>query len=208
MPHPDNSTEIEKVRAYIAAVEGEVNHLNIVPRSLDQSAFDSVGLGALSKMFALAKASLALLDADFPDEAYGLSRSQQESGRMRDQFALSDVRSNLARQSERGVCHVCGVRKELLVTPRASAICRHTRRARNMRARTAVGHRSGHESCQSPSDPGPVAYLPIPLQRNSNSLQRNSNITASEFQQLHHLWGRGIFCSGGFSRRMAANGGF
>jgi hypothetical protein len=27
-----------------------------------------------------------------------------------------------------------------------------------------------------------VAYPPIPLQRNSNSLQRNSNITAVEFQ--------------------------
>src|SRR5271166_4347190 len=42
MPHPDNSIEIEKVRAYIATVEGEVNDLNIVPRPLDQSVFDSV----------------------------------------------------------------------------------------------------------------------------------------------------------------------
>jgi hypothetical protein len=79
MPHhPDNSSEIEKVRAYIVAVEGEVNRLKIVPRSLDQSVFDSVALAALSKIFALAKACLALLDADFPDEACGLSRSLVE----------------------------------------------------------------------------------------------------------------------------------
>jgi hypothetical protein len=32
--------------------------------------------------------------------------------------------------------------------------------------------------------PNQVVDLPIPLQRNSNSLQRNSNITATEFQQF------------------------
>ena len=32
--------------------------------------------------------------------------------------------------------------------------------------------------------PNQVAYLPVLLQRNSNSLQRNSNITATEFQQF------------------------
>jgi hypothetical protein len=46
------------------------------------------------------------------------------------------------------------------------------------------------------------------LQPNSNSLQRNSNITAVEFQQLHHLWGAILFCSGGFSRGMAGFRGF
>lgn len=78
MPHPDNSNEIEKVRAYVTIVEDEVNRMNIVPRSLDQSVFDSVALAALSKMFALARACLALLDADLPDEACGLSRSLVE----------------------------------------------------------------------------------------------------------------------------------
>ena len=78
MPHSDNSAEVEKIRAYVAIVEDEVNRLNIVPRPLDQFLFDSIALAALSKMFALAKASLALLDADFPDEAYGLSRSLVE----------------------------------------------------------------------------------------------------------------------------------
>jgi hypothetical protein len=43
--------------------------------------------------------------------------------------------------------------------------------------------------------PNQVSYLPIPLQRNSNLLQRNSNITAIEFQQLHCLCVPDLFYS-------------
>jgi hypothetical protein len=46
------------------------------------------------------------------------------------------------------------------------------------------------------------------LQSNSNSLQRNSNITATEFQQFQLLWGAILFCSGEFSREMAGFGEF
>ncbi len=40
--------------------------------------FDIVGLANLSEAFAIAKACLKLLGADYPDEAYGLSRSLVE----------------------------------------------------------------------------------------------------------------------------------
>ncbi len=100
MTHPDNSAEIEKIRAYIATAEDEVNHLNIVPRPLDQFVFDSISLASLS-MFALAKASLALLDVDFPDEGYGLSRSLVECAVNLRYLTQLDARSHPGAQSER-----------------------------------------------------------------------------------------------------------
>lgn len=78
MPRSDEKLEIEKVRGYISTVEAEINQMSIVPRSVDEMPFESVALAALSKIVALAKASLALLEADYPDEAYGLSRSLVE----------------------------------------------------------------------------------------------------------------------------------
>ncbi len=78
MPHSDDSSKISRVKAYLGTVEGEINNLGIVPHSPDQALFDSIGLATLSKAFALARACLALLDAGFPDEACGLSRSLVE----------------------------------------------------------------------------------------------------------------------------------
>jgi hypothetical protein len=77
--HPDNSEQIDYIRAYIKAVETEVNNIGIIPRDMHTFAFDSVGLELMSKSFGLAKASLSLLDAGFPDEAYGLVRSLVEA---------------------------------------------------------------------------------------------------------------------------------
>jgi hypothetical protein len=56
-----------------------------------------------------------------------------------------------------------------------------------------------------------LAHSPIvpadSLQPNSNLLQRNSNITAGEFQQFHSLCCSYLFCSRGDSRRFATFGG-
>jgi hypothetical protein len=45
------------------------------------------------------------------------------------------------------------------------------------------------------------------LQPNSETLQRNSNIAATEFQQFQKLELLELNCSGGESRRVAASGG-
>ncbi len=78
MAHPDNSDEIQKIRAYITAAEAEMNDLKIIPRIKTKYAFDSIALSSVSKAFALSKACLSLLDLGLPDEAYGLSRSVVE----------------------------------------------------------------------------------------------------------------------------------
>jgi len=78
MAHADNSDEIQKIRAYIEAAECETNNLKIIPRIKTKYAFDSIALSTVSKVFALSKACLALLDSGLPDEAYGLSRSLVE----------------------------------------------------------------------------------------------------------------------------------
>jgi len=51
MAHPHNSDEIQKIRAYIAAVEAEMNALRIIPRIETKYAFDSIALGTVSKAF-------------------------------------------------------------------------------------------------------------------------------------------------------------
>jgi hypothetical protein len=78
MAHPDNSQEVEKVRAYILKAEAELGELEIFPRIMTRYPFDSVALATVSKAFALSKACVALLTSGFPDEAYGLSRSLVE----------------------------------------------------------------------------------------------------------------------------------
>ncbi|MBZ5663074.1 MAG: DUF5677 domain-containing protein [Acidobacteriia bacterium] len=75
MAHPNNGTEIRKVQVYLKGAEAEVNRLGIVPRLPYRHPFDILGLAMVSKVFALSRACLKLLVLDFPDEAFGLSRS-------------------------------------------------------------------------------------------------------------------------------------
>jgi hypothetical protein len=75
MAHPNNGTEIRKVQAYLKGAEAEVNRLGIVPRLPYRHPFDILGLAMVSKVFALSRACLKLLVHNFPDEAFGLSRS-------------------------------------------------------------------------------------------------------------------------------------
>jgi hypothetical protein len=75
MAHPNNGTEIRKVQAYLKGAEAEVHRLGIIPRLPYRHPFDILGLAMVSKVFALSRACLKLLVLDFPDEAFGLSRS-------------------------------------------------------------------------------------------------------------------------------------
>jgi len=52
-----------------------INAMGILPRDPYKFPFDIIGLAAVSKAFALAKACINLLRSDLPDEAFGLSRS-------------------------------------------------------------------------------------------------------------------------------------
>lgn len=74
----DRNKEIQIVREYIDAAEREFNALKIRPRLFILYPFDMMGLGLLSKAFALSRAGFALLDAGMEDEAYGLMRSLVE----------------------------------------------------------------------------------------------------------------------------------
>jgi hypothetical protein len=67
--------EIDKVSRFVRAAETEINAMGILPRDPYKFPFDIVGLAAVSKAFALAKACINLLRSDLPDEAFGLSRS-------------------------------------------------------------------------------------------------------------------------------------
>jgi len=78
MAHPNNGTEIRKVQAYLKGAGAEVNRLGIVPRLPYRHPFDILGLAMVSKVFALSRACLKLLVLNFPDEAFGLSRSMVE----------------------------------------------------------------------------------------------------------------------------------
>jgi hypothetical protein len=78
MRRKDRAAEIRKVQAYVRSAEFEIGKLGIIPRAAYRYPFDIVGLANLSKAFAIAKATLKLLASDYPDEAYGLSRSLVE----------------------------------------------------------------------------------------------------------------------------------
>jgi hypothetical protein len=79
MSHKERAAEAQRIRAYLKGAESELKKLQIVPRHARKYPFDITGLAILSKAFALAKASLRLLASEYPDEAYGLSRSLVES---------------------------------------------------------------------------------------------------------------------------------
>jgi hypothetical protein len=75
MAKPEIIGELKKVGRFIQVAESEINRLGIYPRNPWMYPFDLVGLATVSKAIALSKACLKLVSSDFPDEAYGLSRS-------------------------------------------------------------------------------------------------------------------------------------
>jgi hypothetical protein len=70
-----NKTQILKVRSYLNRAEYLVDKLGIVPRLPYLYTFDTLGLALVSKVLALSKACVKLVALNFPDEAFGLSRS-------------------------------------------------------------------------------------------------------------------------------------
>jgi|ERR1019366_1177695 hypothetical protein len=72
------SQQVRSVRNYVSKLEKIVSNTEIYPRDANKIAFDSMALQTISKGFALARAALLLIENDFPDEAYGLSRSLVE----------------------------------------------------------------------------------------------------------------------------------
>jgi Family of unknown function (DUF5677) len=69
------AAEIRKVQTYVNFAKSEIRRMRICPRVANRFPFDILGLATLSKVFALSNASLTLLRASLPDEAFGLSRS-------------------------------------------------------------------------------------------------------------------------------------
>lgn len=70
-----SSAEVRKISRYLKKAEAEINKLEIWPRIANRYPFDIVALAIVSKVFALAKGCLQLLNSGLPDEAFGLSRS-------------------------------------------------------------------------------------------------------------------------------------
>jgi hypothetical protein len=70
--------EIGLLHKYLSGIESDINAIGMVPRNFDLYPFDMMGLGLLSKAFGLAQSVFVLLDAQFDDEAFGLSRSLVE----------------------------------------------------------------------------------------------------------------------------------
>ncbi|HTD95822.1 MAG TPA: DUF5677 domain-containing protein [Edaphobacter sp.] len=68
----------ELTRTYISNIRNAISELRIYPRTAKGCEFDHVALGLLSKAFRLSDACMTLVDAQFFDEAYGLSRSLVE----------------------------------------------------------------------------------------------------------------------------------
>lgn len=98
MPNTAILGEITKLETYIECLRSEIEGLEILPRLLFEYPIDSIALGMLSKAFALSRACLLLLRSDFPDEAYGLSRSIVEIT-----LILRYITSNLDLQAKRAV---------------------------------------------------------------------------------------------------------
>ena len=74
----DNLDEVNRVRAYMQALREEIAGLKVYPRTFARYPFDHIGLALVSKAFSISNALLALLEAGFADEAFGLSRSLME----------------------------------------------------------------------------------------------------------------------------------
>ena len=78
MPTINNQGEVDRVRSYMQALQGEISGLKVYPRIFARYPFDLIGLALVSKAFSISKALLVLLEAGFADEAFGLSRSLVE----------------------------------------------------------------------------------------------------------------------------------
>jgi hypothetical protein len=78
MPAIDNQEEVNRVRAYIQTLQGEVSKLRIYPRTFRAFPFDHIGLALVATAFSISNAMLLLLESGFAEEAYGLSRSLVE----------------------------------------------------------------------------------------------------------------------------------
>ena len=65
--------QIDKVRAYLTRMRETIAELTVYPRI--SSMFDTIVCAILSKTFSLADAALILIEAQHPEEAYGLVRS-------------------------------------------------------------------------------------------------------------------------------------
>ena len=57
------------------ALREEIAGLKVYPRTFARYPFDHIGLALVSKAFSISNALLALLEAGFADEAFGLTRS-------------------------------------------------------------------------------------------------------------------------------------
>jgi len=78
MEIPEDFEEIEKVNKYVADIQEVIGRIGIIPRAKELYPFDMVALELVNKSFALTRAVLTLLNADFGDEACGLCRSLVE----------------------------------------------------------------------------------------------------------------------------------
>lgn len=72
------SPQVRLVCSYVAKLEKVISDMQLYPRNIKEVAFDSMALQCISKAFALARAALLLIEKEFADEAYGLSRSLVE----------------------------------------------------------------------------------------------------------------------------------
>ncbi|MGI9103646.1 MAG: DUF5677 domain-containing protein [Terriglobales bacterium] len=89
MTAAEKRSEVRKVRSYIKTAGNVINDLGIYARVEQRYPFDVIALATISKVLALARACLALCE-DFPDEAYGLTRSIVECATNL-RFLTSDV---------------------------------------------------------------------------------------------------------------------
>jgi len=67
--------DLQNLKLFISAAENEIKELGIIKRIENRYPFDSVADEMLSKVFALARSVVILIESDQPEEAYGLSRS-------------------------------------------------------------------------------------------------------------------------------------
>jgi hypothetical protein len=72
MPAIENQDEVDRVRAYMQALQKEISSLGILPRTFARFPFDHIGLALLSKAFSISNVLLLLLEAGFAEEAFGL----------------------------------------------------------------------------------------------------------------------------------------
>jgi Family of unknown function (DUF5677) len=75
------TSELESLavtKAFVDEMEQKINARNFDLRPLETHPFESIAAEFLSKCFALSRASLLLIEAGFPDEAFGMVRTLVE----------------------------------------------------------------------------------------------------------------------------------